>query len=66
MFRTRAVFSVTSCIYMILGVISATIGLKAFLLSNNFLDGGAMGVSLLINILTDRKSKKEDRSDRYK
>ena len=53
MFRTRAVFSVTSCIYMILGVISATIGLKAFLLSNNFLDGGAMGVSLLINILTD-------------
>ena len=53
MFRNRAVFSVTSCIYMILGVISATIGLKAFLLSNNFLDGGAMGVSLLINILTD-------------
>ena len=39
--------------YMALGVISATIGLKAFLLSNNFLDGGAMGVSLLINILTD-------------
>ena len=53
MFRNRALFSVTSCIYMILGVISATIGLKAFLLSNNFLDGGAMGVSLLINILTD-------------
>ena len=53
MFRNRAVFSVTSCIYMILGVISATIGLKALLLSNNFLDGGAMGVSLLINILTD-------------
>lgn len=53
MFRNRAVFSVTSCIYMILGVISATIGLKAFLLPNNFLDGGAMGVSLLINILTD-------------
>ena len=53
MFRNRAVFSVTSCIYMILGVISAAIGLKAFLLSNNFLDGGAMGVSLLINILTD-------------
>ena len=53
MFRNRAVFSVTSCIYMILGVISATIGLKAFLLSNNFLDGGAMGVSLLINFLTN-------------
>ena len=39
--------------YMALGVISATIGLKAFLLSNNFLDGGAMGVSLLINFLTN-------------
>ena len=53
MLRNRAVFSVKSSIYMILGVISATIGLKAFLLSNNFLDGGAMGVSLLINFLTN-------------
>lgn len=34
------------------GVIMASIGLKAFLLPNNFLDGGAMGVSLLLNILT--------------
>jgi len=52
MFRSSAVFSWKSSVYMALGVISATIGLKAFLLSNNFLDGGAMGVSLLINILT--------------
>jgi len=34
------------------GVVMASIGLKAFLLPNNFLDGGAMGVSLLLNILT--------------
>lgn len=34
------------------GVVMASIGLKAFLLPNNFLDGGAMGVSLLIQILT--------------
>lgn len=53
MFRSSAVISWKSSMYMALGVISATIGLKAFLLSNNFLDGGAMGVSLLINILTD-------------
>ena len=30
----------------------AAIGLKGFLLPNNFLDGGAMGVSLLLKILT--------------
>ena len=30
----------------------ASIGLKAFLLPNNFLDGGAMGVSLLLQMLT--------------
>lgn len=34
------------------GVISASIGLKGFLLPNNFLDGGATGASLLIEILT--------------
>ncbi len=32
-----------------IGVIMATIGLKEFLLPNHFLDGGAMGVSLLLN-----------------
>lgn len=31
-----------------LGIISASIGLKAFLLPNSFLDGGVTGVSLLI------------------
>ncbi len=34
------------------GVVMASIGLKAFLLPNNFLDGGAMGVALLMQILT--------------
>ncbi len=34
------------------GVTMASIGLKGFLLPNNFLDGGAMGVSLLLEILT--------------
>ncbi len=31
----------------------ASIGLKGFLLPNHFLDGGAMGVALLLEILTD-------------
>lgn len=39
-------------VFIILGVFSASIGLKGFLLPNNFLDGGAMGVSLLLQIQT--------------
>ena len=35
--------------YIFLGVISASIGLKGFLLPNGFFDGGAMGISLLLN-----------------
>jgi len=34
------------------GVLSATFGLKSFLLPNEFLDGGAVGISLLANHLT--------------
>lgn len=40
-------------IYIILGVIMASIGLKGFLLPNEFLDGGAMGIALLIENLTN-------------
>ena len=36
-----------------LGVGAASIGLKGFLLPNDFLDGGAMGLSLLAQIVTD-------------
>lgn len=38
--------------YISIGVIMASIGLKGFLLPNGFLDGGAMGISLLTQILT--------------
>jgi uncharacterized membrane-anchored protein YitT (DUF2179 family) len=38
--------------FICVGVILASIGLKGFLFPNNFLDGGAMGVSLLLRILT--------------
>nr|MDB5202831.1 hypothetical protein [Ferruginibacter sp.] len=37
---------------VILGILSAGFGLKGFLLPNNFLDGGATGISLLISELT--------------
>ena len=40
-------------IFICCGVIMASIGLKGFLLPNNFLDGGAMGMSLLLKIITN-------------
>jgi uncharacterized membrane-anchored protein YitT (DUF2179 family) len=44
--------SIKDFIFISIGVIMASIGLKGFLLPNSFLDGGAMGVSLLLRILT--------------
>lgn len=40
---------IRSAVFIVLGILSATFGLKSFLLPNNFLDGGATGISLLIN-----------------
>lgn len=39
-------------IQLSLAVLLASIGLKAFLLPNNFLDGGVTGVSILMSELT--------------
>jgi len=38
--------------FISIGVVMASIGLKGFLLPNGFFDGGAMGMSLLLEILT--------------
>lgn len=38
--------------YILAGITSASFGLRSFLLPNHFLDGGAMGISLLLNIKT--------------
>ncbi len=43
---------IKEAIFLLLGVLSASIGLKGLLLPNQFLDGGAMGVSLLGEVLT--------------
>jgi uncharacterized membrane-anchored protein YitT (DUF2179 family) len=37
---------------IVLGILSAAFGLEGFLLPNNFIDGGATGISLLITELT--------------
>lgn len=42
----------SSALFIALGVVMASIGLKGFLLPNQFLDGGAMGVALLLEILS--------------
>ena len=47
-FRNNIIDLFTIC----LGVTMASIGLKGFLLPNGFLDGGAMGISLLSQILS--------------
>ena len=39
-------------LFICAGIVSAAFGLKSFLLPNSFLDGGAMGISLIINITT--------------
>ncbi|MBK6835964.1 MAG: YitT family protein [Bacteroidetes bacterium] len=44
--------NVKSVFLILLGITSATIGLKGFLLPNGFLDGGVTGISLLTNQIT--------------
>lgn len=38
---------------IVLGIFSASFGFKGFLLTNNFIDGGATGISLLLAAITD-------------
>jgi len=44
--------SISEIFFILIGVISAGFGLKGFLLPNSFIDGGAMGISLLISETT--------------
>lgn len=41
--------AIRSGFFMAMGILSAGFGLRGFLIPNGFLDGGAMGISLLIN-----------------
>ena len=38
-----------SAVFIVIGIFSAAFGLKSFLLPNNFIDGGATGISLLLS-----------------
>ena len=42
---------IKSIIYSAVGILSAAFGLKGFLLPNDFIDGGAMGIALLLTTI---------------
>jgi len=43
----KSIFSLSSILYTILGVVLAVIALKGFMIPNHFLDGGVTGISIL-------------------
>jgi uncharacterized membrane-anchored protein YitT (DUF2179 family) len=45
--------TIIDSIQIILGILSATLGLKGFLLPNGFIDGGVVGISLLVAQLSN-------------
>lgn len=45
--------NIKSIFLIILGIFSASFGLKGFLIPNHFIDGGVTGISLLISFSTD-------------
>ncbi len=50
--KERTSTIVWSSFFLVLGVFSAGLGLKGFLLPNHFIDGGVMGISLLFAQIT--------------
>jgi uncharacterized membrane-anchored protein YitT (DUF2179 family) len=54
-FKITAVDLFRDLLFISLGILSASFGLKGFLIPSNFIDGGATGIALLINQLTVAK-----------
>ena len=51
-FKVNLKRGIKDFILIILGIFSASFGFKGFLLTNDFIDGGATGISLLISAIT--------------
>lgn len=51
-FKITVKHNIKDVFLILLGILSATFGFKAFLLTNHFIDGGATGISLLVASLT--------------
>ena len=47
--RKRVIFIIKDTFLILLGIGSAGMGLKGFLMSSNFIDGGATGISMLLS-----------------
>ena len=52
-FKINAIAQAKDAALIILGVFSAALGLESFLLPNNFIDGGATGIALLVTELSN-------------
>jgi uncharacterized membrane-anchored protein YitT (DUF2179 family) len=50
--RNRTLGEILNGIFIVLGILSAGMGLKGFLLSSNFIDGGVTGLSMLLATAT--------------
>ncbi|MDD4645357.1 MAG: YitT family protein [Bacteroidales bacterium] len=51
--RVVLIRNLKDIVLIVAGIFSAAFGLKGFLLTNHFIDGGATGISLLISAITD-------------
>jgi uncharacterized membrane-anchored protein YitT (DUF2179 family) len=54
-FEVELTHALKEYLFIIIGVFSAGFGLKGFLLPNSFIDGGATGISLLLENITSLK-----------
>jgi uncharacterized membrane-anchored protein YitT (DUF2179 family) len=52
-FKVNITHIARDIVFILIGIVSAGFGLKGFLLPNLFIDGGAMGISLLISETTN-------------
>jgi uncharacterized membrane-anchored protein YitT (DUF2179 family) len=54
LYKLRVSFfhSIKNWVLIIIGILSATFGLESFLLPNSFIDGGVMGISLLVRVIS--------------
>ncbi len=52
LFKANITYWLRSALFVTLGILSAGLGLKGFLLPSHFIDGGVTGISLIINATT--------------
>ena len=50
--RKKVILNLRDSLLIVIGILSAGFGLKSFLLPNDFIDGGATGISLLLSEIT--------------